>query len=318
MYFVRTSLAAASAAIAFVAAGVAAQGYPERPLQLVVPFPAGAPVDALARAFGQALDRQLGQRVVVMNRDGASTTIAMNSLLAAPADGYTVVYGPVTALTVHVHWMKGLQFKPDSFTPLCQTFENVFFLAAGPNSPLKDWNAVIAAAKGKPGGVTYAQPGIASSPHLAGAELFQRAGVPATDVPFRGESAIVPQLREGGTDLAVVTTGLVEAQGLKPIVVFADQRQSAYPDTPTAAELGISVHPSGYGGLFVRADTPGPVMATLEQACKGAVADRSFQEVARRFHQQTEFLGRARFTARLNADARTKAELLKTVKLESQ
>jgi tripartite-type tricarboxylate transporter receptor subunit TctC len=214
--------------------------------------------------------------------------------------------------------MKGLQFKADSFTPLCQTFENVFFLAAGPNSTIKDWNAVAAAAKGKPGGVTYAQPGVASSPHLAGAELFQRAGVAATDVPFRGESAIVPQLREGVVDLAVVTTGLVETQGLRPIVAFADQRLPGFPNTPTAAELGIQVHPSGYGGLFVRSDTPAPVMAKLEQACKGAVADRDFQEVARRFHQQTDYLDRARFTARLQADSRTKAELLKTVKLERQ
>ncbi|MEO5672347.1 MAG: tripartite tricarboxylate transporter substrate-binding protein, partial [Ramlibacter sp.] len=164
--------------------------------------------------------------------------------------------------------------------------------------------------------VTYAQPGVASSPHLAGAELFQRAGLPATDVPFRGEAAMVPQLREGGVNLGVVTTGLVETQGLKPIVVFAEKRLPSYPNTPTAAELGISVHPSGYGGLFVRADTPAPVMARLEQACKGAVADRDFQEAARRNHQQTDYLDRARFTARLQADSRTKAELLKTVKLE--
>jgi tripartite-type tricarboxylate transporter receptor subunit TctC len=302
-------------ACALLATTAHAQSYPTRPVQMIVPFPAGAPVDALARAFGQALSKPLGQNVVVMNREGGSTTIAMNALLAAPADGYNIIYGPVTALTVHPHWMKGLQYKPEQFTPVCQTFENVFVLAGAPNSPAT-LDATLAQAKTKPGGVTYAHPGVSTSPHLAGAELFQRAAVPSTDVPFRGEAAMIGQLRESAVDFGVVTTGFAISQNLKPVLVFSEKRLPAFPQTPTAREAGYPVTPSGYGGLFVRADTPAPVVAKIEESCREAVADPAFKEIAQRLYQDTEFLDRARFTARLQADAKSKGELLKSVKLE--
>ncbi|MBL0419120.1 tripartite tricarboxylate transporter substrate binding protein [Ramlibacter sp. AW1] len=292
-----------------------AQSYPTRPIQLLIPFPAGAPVDALARAFGQAFSKHVGQNVVVMNREGGSTTVAWNALLNSPADGYNVLYGPVTALTVHPHWMKGLQYKPEQFTPVCQTFENIFVLAGAPNSP-DTLDKVLAQAKAKPASLTYAHPGVSSSPHLAGAELFQRAGVQATDVPFRGEAAMIGQLRASEVDLGVVTTGFAISQALKPIVVFSEKRLPAFPQAPTAREAGYPVTPSGYGGLFVRADTPEPVIARIEESCRAAVADPAFKEMAQRLYQDAEFLGRSAFAARLNADAKSKADLLKTVKLE--
>lgn len=309
----RLKLLVAAAALASTVAQ--AQNYPSRPVQMIVPFPAGAPVDALARSFGQAFSKQIGQNVVVMNREGGSTTVAWNALLNAPADGYQILYGPVTALTVHPHWMKGLQYKPEQFTPVCQTFENVFVLAGAPASP-DSFDKVVAQGKAKPGSLTYAHPGVSSSPHLAGAELFQRAGVQATDVPFRGEAAMIGQLRASEVDFGVVTTGFAVSQNLKPLVVFSEKRLPAFPQTPTAREAGYPVTPSGYGGLFVRADTPAPVVARIEESCRAAVADPAFKEMAQRLYQDTEFLGRSAFAARLNADAKSKAELLKTIKLE--
>lgn len=311
------SLQAGLAAVLLGAATLTvAQDYPSRPIQLTVPFPPGAPVDSLARSFGLAFEKQMGQSVVVMNRDGAGTTVAFNAVNAAPADGYSIIYGPGTAITVHTQWMKGLQYKADSFVPVCQTFENVFVLAGGPNSPLKDFAAMLALAKSKPGGVSYAHPGISTSPHLTGAELFQRAGVPATDIPFRGESAMVGQLREGAIDVAVVTTAFAVNQGLKPFVVFSNNRLANFPDTPTAREVGFPIAPSSFGGLFMRADTPKPIVAKVERACKAATADAEFRETARRLFQQTEYLDSAQFAARVQADSKSKAVLLKTVKLD--
>jgi tripartite-type tricarboxylate transporter receptor subunit TctC len=307
----------AAAALVLNAGAAAAQAaYPSRPVQMLVPFPAGAPVDTLARAFAQAFDKQVNQRVVTLNREGGSTTVAMNALLQAPADGYTLFYGPVTPITVHLHWMKGLPYKADSFTPVCQTFENIFVLAGGSNSPFKDLPSALAAAKARGTPLTYAHPGVSSSPHLSGAELFQRIGAPATDIPFRGEAAMVGSLRDNSVDLGVVTTGFALNQQLKPLAVFADKRLPAFPDTPTVAELGHPIQPSAYGGLFVRAETPAPVVARIEQACRGAVEDPAFQEMAKRLYQQGDFLDRAKFSARVQADLRSKAELLKTVKLE--
>ncbi len=295
---------------------VAAGAYPNRPLQMIVPFPAGGPVDVVARSFALALDAQLGQRVVVINRDGGSTTVGMNALLGAPADGYTIFYGPVTSLTVHLHWMKGLQFKADSFVPVCQTFENIFILATRADSPYENFNAVLARAKADPGKLTYGHPGVSSSPHLAGAELFQRAGVEVTDVPYRGETPMLPQLKTGEIDMGVVTTGFVTTHGMRALAVFSDKRLSNYPNVPTVKELGFSVSPSGYGGLFLRADTPQPVVAALESGCRAALTVPSYREMAQRQHQQTEYLDHDRFKARIDADYKSKETLLKTVKLE--
>ena len=301
---------------ALPAAAQSASGYPARPLQMIVPFPAGGPVDVVARSFALALDAKLGQRVVVINRDGASTTVGMNTLLAAPADGYTFVYGPVTALTVHLHWMKGLQFKTDSFVPVCQTFENIFMLATGADSPNQNLNAVLAKAKAEPGKLTYGHPGVASSPHLAGAELFQRAGVTLNDVPYRGETPMLPQLKTGEIDMGVVTTGFVTTHGMRALAVFSDKRLAAYPNVPTAKELGFAVSPSGYGGLFVRADTPQPVVAALEAGCRDALTVPAFREMAQRQFQQADYLDHERFKARIDADYKSKEALLKNVKIE--
>lgn len=315
----RRSLLRLCAAALAAAVGVAvhAQGaYPNKPVQMIIPFPAGGPTESLGRSFAQVMDTKLSQRVVVLNRDGGSTTVGMNALLAAPADGYTVLYGPVTALTVHLHWMKGLQFKADSFVPICQTFENMFVLAAKPDSRFTNFQQVVAEGKAAPGKLSYGHPGISSSPHLAGAELFQRVGVEARDIAFRGEPAMLPTIMNGDIDFVVATTSFVTTQNLRPLAVFSDKRLAQFPNTPTIKELGYTVSPSGYGGLFVRAETPPDVVARLEQACRETVSDPVFRESAQRLFQQTDFLDHTAFKARIQADYRSKGELLKTVKLE--
>ena len=290
--------------------------YPERPIQLIVPFPAGGAVDTVARSFAQAFDRKINQRVAVLNRDGASTTIGMTALLTAPNDGYTIYYGPVTALTVHLHWMKGLQFNANSFVPVCQAFENVFMVAAPPQSPFKSLDDVLTHARARPGRLTYAHSGVASSPHLTGADLFQRAKVSLVDVPFRGETAMIPMLRDGSVDLAVVSVSFVDIQGLKPFAVFADKRYPKFPNVPTAKELGIPVVPSAYGGLFMRADTPAPIVKKVEAACQATMSDPEFKTFAQRNYQLTNYLGSAQFSARIRADSPAKAQLLGTLKIE--
>lgn len=309
-------LLAAALVVGIGAIAHAQEGYPVKPIQMIVPYPAGGPVETLGRTFATVLDKKIGQRVVVANRDGGSTTVGMNALLNAPADGYTIYYGPVTALTVHLHWMKGLQFKADSFTPICQTFENVFILATKSEPRWHTFQQLVAEGKSAPGKLTYGHPGVSSSPHLAGAELFQGAGVQARDIAFRGEPPMLPTLKSGELDLVVATTSFVTTQNLHPLAVFANKRLSQFPNVPTTKELGYEVSPSGYGGLFVRADTPKDVVSRLEAACRDTTADPAFQDVARRLFQFTDFLDQKGFAARIQADHRSKQELLKSVNLE--
>jgi tripartite-type tricarboxylate transporter receptor subunit TctC len=304
-----------AAALALAATVACAQDYPARPIQMLVPFPPGGIVDIMARGFAQPLDGRLGQRVLVVNRPGGGLTIGMVGLAQAPADGYTVLYSPVTPITIQPHRMKNLAYTRETIVPICQTFENVFYVAVGPKSPFQDFQSLVAYAKANPGKLRYITPGVASSPHLAGAELWRKAGVDLTDVPYAGEASGFPHLLSGEVDLGIITTSGVASQKLRPLAVFATERVKRYPDVPTVAELGFPILPSGYGGLFVRAGTPAPIVARLEAACREATADPAYQDLAEKQFQQSGYLDRAAFTARLDADYKSKAALIPTLKL---
>lgn len=292
-----------------------AQDFPVRPLQMVMPFPPGGIVDIMGRGFAQALGARLGQQVLVVNRPGAGLTIGMAAVGQAPADGHTMIYTPVTPITIQPHRMKNLSYTREQFIPLCQVYESLFFVAVGPKSPFQDLASLLAFARANPGKLRYATPGIGSSPHLAGAELWQKAGVQLTDVPYAGEIQAMPSLVSGDIDLGIVTTTGVNMGKLRPLAVYADERFAAYPNVPTLAEAGLPVLPSGYGGIFIRADTPAPIVGRLATACREAAADPAYRDLATRQFQLSNYVDRAGFSARIEADFRAKAALLPTLKL---
>ena len=292
-----------------------AQDYPSRPLQMVMPFPPGGIVDIMGRGFAQALSTRLGQQVVVVNRPGAGLTIGMAAVGQAPADGYTMIYTPVTPITIQTNRMKNLPYARDQFIPLCQVYESLFFVAVGPRSQFQDLQSLIAHARANPGRLRYATPGIGSSPHLAGAELWAKAGVQLTDVPYAGEVQAMPSLISGDIDLGIITTTGVNMGKLRPLAVFGDTRFPAFQNVPTVTEAGFPVLPSGYGGLFIRADTPAPLVTRLEAVCKEAAGDPAYRELAVKQFQLSNYVDRAGFSARIEADHRSKAALLPTLKL---
>lgn len=299
----------------FAAATLQAQEFPARPLQMMMPFPPGGIVDIMGRGFAQALGTRLGQQVVVVNRPGAGLTIGMAAVGQAAADGYTMIYTPVTPITIQPHRMKNLSYTREQFIPLCQVYESLFFVAVGPKSPFQDLHSLLTFARANPGKLRYATPGIGSSPHLAGAELWQKAGVQLTDVPYAGEIQAMPSLVSGDIDLGIITTTGVNMGKLRPLAVYADERFSAYPNVPTLAEAGLPVLPSGYGGIFIRADTPATIVARLATACREAAADPAYRDLAQKQFQLSNYVDRAGFSTRVEADYRAKAQLLPTLKL---
>ena len=290
-----------------------AQPYPSKPLQILVPFPAGTVVDTMARTFAQLVEPRFGQRMLVVNRDGGAFTIAMAAAAAAPADGYTLAMAPHTPLTIQLLRMKNLPYKRDTFIGLCQTYELTFFIATGPNSPFNDIGSVLEHARANPGKLRYGTSGIATVLHLTGAELWQRAGVRISDVPYKSEALFIPNLLSGEIELGVVATAY--ALKMRPLLVFADRRLPSRLDIPTAAELGYPVRPSGFGGIFVRADTPTPIVERLEGACREALSDPGYRQAAERQFLASDYLGRAAFTARVNEEYESKAQLLRSLDL---
>ncbi|MDX3905931.1 MAG: tripartite tricarboxylate transporter substrate binding protein [Pigmentiphaga sp.] len=284
-------------------------------VEILVPFTAGGVVDIMARGFAAAFGKYLNQRVVVVNRAGAGGVVAMASLVNAPADGHTVAFSVVTPLTVQPHRMKSMPFAPADVVPVCQTFENAFLIAAPPGSPYKDFETLSAAARARPGKITYGHPGPASSPHLSALELWRAAKLELSDVPYQGESQMAPQLLSGQVELGSVTAAMVITQKLQPLLVFADKRLEEFPNVPTSAELGYPIKPSGYGGLFVRRGLPAESLARLEAACQKAMNDSDYQALARRQFQLSEYLDAKAFAERIAADYRAKAQLIPTLNL---
>lgn len=298
------------------ASPVIAQSYPSKSVTILTTLPPGSTVDVLARVFSQQLAGRFKESVVVENKVGAGLMIGMQSAANAPADGHTLVFTPVTPLSIQTHRHKNASYTMDSFVPLCQTFENIFFLAASSKSEAKEVRSLVARLKKELGSFAYGHSGSGSAPHLMAEELWRDLGVAASDIPYRGETAFLPDLLAGSVEGGMVTTAALIQHKFRPFVVFSNARSKAFPDVPTAAELGAKVTPSGYGGLFVRKGTSPEIIAKLETACKEIVESSAYQQQAETLFQNATYVDRTAFTKRLAADHESKGKLLSVIKLK--
>lgn len=299
-------------------APASAQNWPARPVQAIVGFSAGGTVDVMARALAAAMSSQLGQSISVTNREGAAGTIGFAQVAQAPPDGYLLAAGPTTPISIAPHLMKNLQFNVESFEYVCQSFENVFTVAVGLNSPYRSAADLIAAARANPGKLTYGHSGVGTVPHLSVANLAYRSGVDMTAVAYKGENPMLPDVISGRLDFGASSVGITIGQKLRVLAVFADSRHPSFPDAPTFAELGMPSMPPGLNGLFAPKGTPRAVMATLERACEQAVSSDAFRAVASRLNQRVAYLPGAAFAERAASDYRYKGELIRALNIRAE
>lgn len=293
-----------------------AQTYPSKPVQMIVHLPAGTGTDILARTLAQALDQKFGQRFLVVNREGNGVMVAANVLASAPADGYSAAILPSTIMTVQIHREKQNVYNRNTFVGVCQTFDNTLFVGVSAKSQFNDLPGLLAYTKVNPGRLKFATSGVASAPHLAGAVLFQQAGVQVTDVPYRGESAYLTQLLGGEVDMGAVSANLITTQkGLKALAVLAKERAHGFPNVPSTAEYGYPVSTLAYFGLWIRSDVPVAIVSALDSACREVVNGRLFTEAAEKQFVAATYLDRQAFNARIDQDSATTAKLLRELKL---
>jgi tripartite-type tricarboxylate transporter receptor subunit TctC len=308
------------AAAAVLQAGAApAQSYPARPVTLYVGLSAGGSVDLLARAAADELSAALGQRFVVVNREGGSMTIAMRAVLSAAADGYTLGAGPATPFTHVLHVLNEKPFAIDQFEFVCQYFRNDFTVSVRQESPFHTLRELFDAMRAKPGGLSYGHTGKASVTHVAAVDLLQRAGLSAIDVPFSGEAASLPMLLGGTLDFAPITvaTAVAQKQRLRVLAVFSEKRHPNLPDAPTLAEQGIRM-PShaAPNGIFAPRGSPRAVVQTLESACEKAVRSERFAQLAAKYSAVPAYLNSAAFTQLVLEDNHSKGELIRGLALQ--
>ncbi len=304
---------------ALVALDAGAQKWPSRPIEMIIPFPAGGGVDVIGRSVANALSEQLGQQVVVNNRDGAAGTIGFNALAGAAPDGNTIGFGPTTPIANAPYLVKGTRYQVDSFDYICQIFENVFSLAVAPQSRFKSVQDLIAEAKQNPGKLSYGHAGTGTIPYLAMESFAEALALKFQPVPFRGDVAVLPILLKGEIDFAAPAVSTIHGQNIRPLLVFHDQRHPAYPDVPIARELGVTTDvPPGHNGLFAPKGLPSEIRTSLERNCADAIKSKVVRQMLANTAQSTRYLSGAEFQAQTKADYKFKGELIQRLGLATQ
>lgn len=296
-----------------------ASDFPDRPIQLVVPFAAGGGLDTNARHFAQAFAQALGQPVAVVNREGAAGAIGLQSVASARPDGYVLAFTPAVSLTSEPHRIKTIGYRLDSFAPVCQVFDNIFGIAVKADAPHRRAQDLIDAARAAPGTLSYGTSGTGSIPHLGTSDIEAETGVQLNHVPYKGDGPMLQDLLAGRLDFGAVLTSSISAQvgagALRLLAVYADQRHPGFPDVPTLGEAGIAVVQRSFGGLVAPADIPREVMTKLEHACRAAVESPAYVQGAQRASQLVSFRDGAAFGKLLQEDSAQKAATLKRLGL---
>lgn len=296
-------------------AGSVRADFPERPIQFVVPFPAGGTLDIVARKFAESFAEALGQSVVVMNRDGASGVIGTQVVSNASPDGYTLSFDANGPLTVQPSLYK-TAYSLASFRPVCQVFSYSYALAVPENSAINSLQDFIAKAKG--GTFKYAFGGVGTAPQFAALQLSEAAGIKLLGVPYRGDPPAALGLESGDVDSAVLTAEIARQQNFKILAVFADKRLPVLPNVPTAREQGFDVIANTTAGLLAPVKISEDAARKLDAACDRAVKNSKFVAGMKQLEQQIAYLPGDEFGAALAADTDVKRRLIQTSGIKQQ
>jgi tripartite-type tricarboxylate transporter receptor subunit TctC len=276
---------AALVAVALTFAPVAqAQTYPDRPIRLIAPFPAGGLADVLARAVGDEMSKTLGQPVIVENRAGAGGNTGADAVAKSTPDGYTLLMSSAGILTANPFLYAKMPFDAETaFIPVSNVAEMSMLVVVNPKVAAQTLKEFVALAKAQPGKINFGSPGIGTTGHLGLAMLMHAAGIKITHVPYRGAAPAVQDLIAGQIDGVVDNPPTVlphiNAGKLRPLAVAARQRMPLLPDVPTAAEEGVvGYEASSWFGIAAPAGTPPAVIARLHKEIAAAVRTPAMQE----------------------------------------
>jgi tripartite-type tricarboxylate transporter receptor subunit TctC len=276
----------AAASAALPALGARAQApFPNRPIKLIVAFPAGGPTDLTMRTLADNASRALGQVVIVENKPGAGGTLPAQQLQTAPADGYTIGQIPLGVFrmpyTTKINWdpVRDINY-------VIGLTGYAFGIVVPTDSPFKTWADFVAYAKANPGRLTYGSTGALTSPHLTTELLAQRLGIQLQHVPYKGSADLMQAVMGGHLMAAADSTGfaqLVEAGKLRVLNTWGDKRLEKFPDAPTLKELGLDIVQNSPFGLGAPRDTPPEVVKRLHDGFRTAMQDPAYLQALGRY-----------------------------------
>jgi tripartite-type tricarboxylate transporter receptor subunit TctC len=275
---------ALAAALSVVSAAALAQ-YPNKPVKLIVPYPAGQATDIVARLIAEGLGKEWGQQVVVENKGGGAAIPGMVFVRDSAPDGYTLAMGTSAALVVNPGLFAGkLPYDPRTdYILVTALFRNPLLIVANASAPYQNLKELVDAAKKSPGTINWGYPGTGTTQHLSG-ELFKYvAGVDIVGVMYKGSGPAVTDLLGNQIPLAVdsvaATLPHIKSGKFRPIAMTGSRRVPQLPDVPTVAELGYKdFEGEGWGGIVVPKNTPPEIVAKIGNDVRKVLADPAMQQ----------------------------------------
>jgi tripartite-type tricarboxylate transporter receptor subunit TctC len=277
-------IALTAMSIEFATSQADAQGYPNRPIRMIAPFPAGGLVDVLARAVGEELSKALGQPVIVENKPGAGGNVGADIVAKAEGDGYTLLMTSPGIQSINQFLYKSMPFDPDkAFAPISLVADMSMLVVVHPKTNVKTLAELIAAARANPGKLTFGSAGVGTTGHLGQALLTHVAKINLIHIPYRGAAPSVTDLIAGQIDGVVdnppTVMSHIRAGTITPLAVAAKERLAVLPDVPTSAEAGLpGWEASSWFGVVAPAATPPDVIRRLHTEIAKAVRQPSMEK----------------------------------------
>ena len=275
-----------------------ARNFPEKPIKLVIAFPAGGPTDVTMRQLAENAGKQLGQPVIIENKPGAGGTLPAQALQTAPPDGYTLAQMPLGVFrlpyTTRINWdpVKDINY-------VINVTGYAFGIVVPADSPLKTWQDFVAYAKANPGRLTYGSTGTLTSPHLTTELIAQKAGIELQHVPYKGSADLMLAVMSGQLMAAADSTGFapqVEAGKLRVLNTWGEKRLDKFPNAPTLKELGYDMVQNSPFGIGAPRGTPPEVVARIHDAFKKAMEEPSYVAALGRYDMVPNYMGSADYT----------------------
>lgn len=295
-------------AVGAVTAGSALAEYPERSIQMMIPFAAGGGTDVPGRFFAAEMEKILDANIIVSNVTGAGGTVGATQLSNADADGYSLGFMPVGTTTTQPH-LKRTKYNADSWVPICMVSQGPFYLVVQKDSSVKSVEDYIA--KAKSDGLKFAGAGPGSMAHVSQLTLDKKLGVKTRYIPTKGGGAIATEIDGGRADATTWFSDFDSKFGWRALAILDSNRSDAHPDVPTLTELGYDVNVSVWFGFFAPAGTPDDVIGRLSEACEQAVSTDAFKANMAKANRAVVYKSTAEFSPFFREAFKLNGELLK-------
>jgi tripartite-type tricarboxylate transporter receptor subunit TctC len=307
---------------ALFAASVSAQPWPNRPLKMIVPYPAGGATDILGRLISERLGPMIGQPVIVENRAGASGNIGFDAVAKAPPDGYTLLMATAN-ITINRAFNDKLPYNVlTDFQPISQVVSSQNLLVTRPTLPVSNLQELIADGKANPGKLSYGSSGI-GTPLLCVELLKALAGISAVHVPYKGDTPAITDLMGGQIDLYCTTivslVPFTRTGKLKALGVTSSRRAESIPDVPTIAEAGVAGYElSSWYGVLAPAKTPRAIVDQLNAAIVKIIAMPEVQQKMIEGGSDPRSSTPDEFMARIRSDTEKFTKLVKDANIKAE